>query len=167
MIKEFVASVYIIENEKVLLIFHQKLQKWLPPGGHIEANETPVEAARREVKEEVGLDIEFIAQENLQVDYWNARSFERPYLCLLENIPAYKDKPAHQHMDFIYVAKPASEQSPSQDSSLHLPFKWFSLEELTLLRPDEDIFCETLQVIRHLLSVFASIPAFPSLLVEG
>src|SRR5438309_1914918 len=96
--KEFTATVYIIENQKVLLIYHHKLQKWLPPGGHIEENETPPEAAKREALEETGYEIEFIIQENVWIKQLNASSFERPYLCLLEEIPAYKDKEAHQHM---------------------------------------------------------------------
>lgn len=142
--KEFTASVYLIENQKVLLIYHHKLQKWLPPGGHVETNETPAEAAKREVKEETGLEIAFISQENLFIDCWNAKSIERPYLCLLEEIPAYRDIPAHQHIDFIYLAQPIEKHSsPSND------YRWFSWDDLQLLHPDIEIFNETLQVIQH------------------
>ena len=31
---------------------------WLPPGGHIEVNEDPIEAVLREVLEETGLEVE-------------------------------------------------------------------------------------------------------------
>lgn len=143
--REFVASVYLIENQKILLLYHQKLEKWLPPGGHVELNETPSEAARREVLEETGLEIEFYTQENISLDYWNAVSIERPYLCLLENIPAYRDIPAHQHIDFIYIAKPIT----VSESSSHA-YRWFSREDLILLEPDKEIFQETLDVIEHL-----------------
>ncbi|MBI5346885.1 MAG: NUDIX domain-containing protein, partial [Chlamydiae bacterium] len=85
--KHFTAVAFILEKEKVLLIYHNKLRTWLPPGGHVDPNETPVETAIREVKEETGLDITIIQQENTWVDYKEACSFERPYLCLLENIP--------------------------------------------------------------------------------
>ena len=84
--RQFTATVYIIEAQRTLLIYHRKLQKWLPPGGHLEANETPPEAARREALEETGMEITFMMQENVWIDRWNARSFERPYLCLLEDI---------------------------------------------------------------------------------
>lgn len=148
MIKEFTATVYIIEEQKVLLIYHHKLQKWLPPGGHVEENETPPDAARREALEETGLTIELIPQENIWVNRWNANSFERPYLCLLEEIPPYKDNPAHQHMDFVYLGR-SLDTSPLFSTP---DLRWFTLDELAFLKPDEEIFCETLEVIHHLFN---------------
>lgn len=149
--KEFTASVYLIDNQKVLLIYHPKLQKWLPPGGHLEADETPSEAAQREVREETGLEIEFCLQENISINCWNAKSIERPYLCLLENIPSYQDTPPHQHIDFIFVAKPISEPQTTP-----FPYQWFSLDDLMHLQPDVEIFQETLNVIQHLFHAFSS-----------
>jgi len=148
--KEFTASVYLINQEKVLLVYHQKLQKWVPPGGHLEADETPSEAARREVREETGLEFEFCLQEGFSVNYWNAKSIERPFLCLLQNIPSYGSLLAHQHVDFIYVGKPIS----SEPKSSALLCKWFSWNELTFMQPDKEIFQETLDVIQHLFRCF-------------
>lgn len=149
--KQFTASVYIIDKQKTLLIFHRKLKKWLSPGGHIEPNETPPEAAKREALEETGLEIEFIPQENIWINRWNANSFERPYLCLLEEIPAYGDKAAHQHIDFIYVAKAIGGKELCNHNEVD-GMRWFTLEEVDALVPDQEIFAETQQVIRALLS---------------
>lgn len=139
--RQFTATVYIFHENRVLLHRHAKLGKWLPPGGHVEANETPPEAARREVREETGLEIAFISQENLKIDAYNATSFERPFLCLLEHIPPYKDKPAHQHMDFIYLARPLNLKPNLND------FRWLSYEELQGL----DLFPDVQEVLRLLL----------------
>lgn len=141
--KHFTATAYIIEKARVILIPHPKLGKWLPPGGHVELNETPVECALREALEETGLEIEIIPQENIWIDEWNAKSFERPYLCLLENIPAFGTKKAHQHIDFIYLAKPIG------GSLLH-EAQWFSLAEVEAMSHDQ-MFDETKKTIRHLL----------------
>lgn len=149
--RQFVASVYIIEQQRVLLIYHRKLCKWLPPGGHLDPNETPPEGARREAREETGVEIEFIRQENVWVNQWSAKSFERPYLCLLEEIPAYKDTPQHQHIDFIYLARPiggVEQQNLLETDGL----RWFTLEEVELLEVDVEIFAETCQVIRTILT---------------
>lgn len=143
--KHFTTSVYILQNEKVLLLMHPSLKKWLPPGGHIEKNETPIEAARREVKEETGLTITFLSDEHVWIKKWNAQSFHRPFLCLIEEIPPYQNKPAHQHIDLIYLAKPTSNSSicPCLDHPTH----WFTFDEVEKLKSDEEIFAETQEVI--------------------
>lgn len=139
--RQFTATVYIFHQNQVLLHKHEKLGKWLPPGGHLEPNETPSEAARREVLEETGLEIVFIEQENIKISAYNAVSIERPFLCLLENIPAHKNQPPHQHIDFIYLAKPIHIKDDLGD------FQWFKYEDLQHL----DLFPDTEKVLQLLL----------------
>jgi 8-oxo-dGTP pyrophosphatase MutT (NUDIX family) len=55
-----VATAYVVRGDKTLLLKHRKLGMWLPPGGHVEPGETPDEAVRREVREETGLEIDFV-----------------------------------------------------------------------------------------------------------
>jgi len=52
---DFTVEAFVVHNQRVLLIFHKKLQRWLPLGGHIELDEDPEQALFREVKEESGL----------------------------------------------------------------------------------------------------------------
>ena len=103
--RHFTTSCYLISQDKILLLLHPKIKKWLPPGGHLEENELPTEGIRREVHEETGLEIQFIKQENVWIKEPNAESFERPYLCQLEEIPPFGNVPAHQHIDLVYLAK--------------------------------------------------------------
>lgn len=149
--KHFTATVYILDGDRVLLIHHRKFNKWLPPGGHIDPNEIPSDAAKREALEETGLEIELLKQENIWITSWNANSIERPYLCLLEEVPAYGDKPAHKHIDFIYLAKPIGGRekiNPTETEGMH----WFTLEEINALKSDEEIFAETQKTLRHIMS---------------
>lgn len=156
--RQFTATVYILEDNKVLLIHHRKLQKWLPPGGHMDPNETPAETACREAFEETGLKISLTTKENIWINKWNAKSFERPYLCLLEEIPPFKNEPAHQHIDFIYIARPVGGQL-RKNSQETLGIRWFTMEEVEKLIPDQDIFVETVEVISQLFNQEAAIEA--------
>jgi 8-oxo-dGTP pyrophosphatase MutT (NUDIX family) len=148
--RQFTATVYIIENQRTLLIYHKKLNKWLPPGGHLDPNELPSEGAKREAREETGLEIEIIMQENIWIERWNANSFPRPYLCLLEEIPARPDQPAHQHVDFIYLGKPVGGQEVLNHHETD-GLRWFSLAEIEELASDHEIFEETKQTLRQIL----------------
>jgi 8-oxo-dGTP diphosphatase len=58
-----VASVSIFVNDKVLIIKENKptaVDKWNFPSGHIEYGEDILYSARREVREETGLDVKLI-----------------------------------------------------------------------------------------------------------
>lgn len=56
----FTASAFVLcpERRRVLLVHHQKLARWLQPGGHVEAIDVDLaDAARREVSEETGVSV--------------------------------------------------------------------------------------------------------------
>jgi 8-oxo-dGTP pyrophosphatase MutT (NUDIX family) len=83
------ASAFILNQarDSVLLISHAKLQLWLQPGGHVEpTDEDVLQAALREVHEEVGLDdVQLLPPGLFDVD--------------VHRIPAYGSQPAHEHFD--------------------------------------------------------------------
>ena len=155
--RDFVATCYVFSDDKVLLIFHKKLNRWLPPGGHIDPNEMPCEAAKREVLEETGVEIELIRHEEILISNPHAKSIARPYLCLLEDIPAYRDVPAHQHIDFVFLGYPVGGTIQANlDETEGL--RWFTKEEVAALDPAHDILPDTQEVIAHLFTTeFATI----------
>ncbi len=145
--RHFTATVYVIDDEKVLLLFHPKHRKWLPPGGHLEANESPPECALREVFEETGLAIQLIKEEHIWIDRPNAVSCERPFMCLIENIPAHGQTAAHQHIDFIFLGRPVSGTMHTSASQL----RWFTLDEVMRLKSEVEIFAETQETIKEVI----------------
>ncbi len=117
---DFVVSGYIFENEKVLLIFHKKLKKWLPPGGHIEDGETPEEALKREIYEETGLKVSIINQISF--------SYSKESSPFLLNKPEFiqweKIEEDHHHINLIYLCQ-IEDKKDIKDG-----VDFFNLEEL-------------------------------------
>lgn len=49
------ASAFVLSSRGVILHLHRRLQIWVQPGGHVDAGESPEDAAVRETLEETGL----------------------------------------------------------------------------------------------------------------
>ncbi len=104
--KDFTATGYVVnpERTKILVIFHNKLQKWLPAGGHLERNELPHEAALREVYEETGVKACVISDDpDFNLNGIVDCQIPRPYTVLYQIIPQNSKDDEHIHVDFIYA----------------------------------------------------------------
>ena len=97
--RHFTVAVFVVWEERVLLHHHRKLGMWLPPGGHIEEDELPDDAAVREVFEETGIRVELVGEKREDIE--DPVQLYRPAGIQLENIG-----PGHQHIDLIYFARP-------------------------------------------------------------
>lgn len=129
-IKHFTASGIIIDEEKVLLVHHKKLDVWLYPGGHIEENENPDETLLREVKEETGLEVEIISykDESLSDKKNDVLSLHLPYAFLCELVGD------HYHNDLIYLCKVKKKNKLKFDKNESNDIGFFSHEELKNLK---------------------------------
>lgn len=145
--RDFTATALVINSQQeVLLLWHKRLQRWLPPGGHIDANELPEEAAVRECKEETGLDVVII--DEWPIDLFKntpdeGRMQKRPIATEIQSIPACtkRNEPAHEHLDFVFRAKPINDaQLLTVATQEALQLRWFTKEELQRLDPKTEIY---------------------------
>jgi 8-oxo-dGTP pyrophosphatase MutT (NUDIX family) len=90
-----VGAVLIGQYERILLIHHRALQRWLMPGGHLEPSDDSLPAAAvRELTEETGIaasDVLACGDHPIQID--------------IHPIPANaaKREPSHRHIDIRFL----------------------------------------------------------------
>ncbi|PCI78722.1 nucleoside triphosphate hydrolase [Candidatus Aerophobetes bacterium] len=143
------SGTFVYYEAQIALIFHPIFKKWMPPGGHIEENESPQQAAIRETLEETGLDVTLINPTALTFNHPNAKTVASPICCALENIPQSNKAAAHQHIDFIFLATP--KLATTFSSKENLTPKWYTQKQIHAL-PEMLIFKETREIIDYIFN---------------
>jgi 8-oxo-dGTP pyrophosphatase MutT (NUDIX family) len=85
------------DGVKLLIVHHRRLDRWLLPGGHVEADDPEIwDAARREVLEETGAELV---------------SDPSPRLVSMDvhGIPSNGREPYHLHHDLLFAFRAASD----------------------------------------------------------
>jgi 8-oxo-dGTP pyrophosphatase MutT (NUDIX family) len=122
-------SAFILDRRAgaLLLIHHRALNRWLQPGGHIDAGEDAAQAALREAAEETGLA-------GLRLIPW--RGGQLPIDVDSHAIPANprKGEPAHVHHDIRYLIE-AESTALAPDRNETLGARWAPLAELDAIFP--------------------------------
>lgn len=122
--RHFTATTFVVHGDRVLLHCHPKQGLWLPPGGHIERDELPHDAAVREIEEETGLRLQLHSE-------LEAATLSEAMDCLVVPQPAFilvEDiNPYHQHIDFVYYACLPSDVDPPP---VREGFVWLGIDGL-------------------------------------
>lgn len=121
---DFVVNAFIVYDNKVLLVNHKKIKRWLSVGGHIELNENPEEALFREIKEECGLEV--IGK---KPDIENPKEFKFESLYAPVYLDVHDITPTHKHIGMNYFLKAKSDKFIFNRNE-HDDIRWFSKEDL-------------------------------------
>lgn len=119
------ASALILNNKnEVLVLWHNKLQKFLQPGGHLELGDNNlVESSMREMKEESGIT-------NAILNSW-CSTHDCPIMIDTHYIPenSKKGEPEHFHHDFMYIYSTDSDEVVLDINEVS-SFKWIPISEV-------------------------------------
>jgi 8-oxo-dGTP pyrophosphatase MutT (NUDIX family) len=134
--RHFTVAVFVVHAGRVLLHYHRKLGKWLPPGGHIEDDELPDQAALREVLEETGIRVRLIGPRGLPIE--SPLQLVVPAGIQVETIYL-----GHQHIDLVYFARPEPDDLAAAEIDARLAASdrvgWYAEGELEALGVDDEI----------------------------
>lgn len=123
---DYTADVFVVYKNKVLIRMHDKYKIWLAVGGHIELDEDPNQAAIREVKEEVGLNVELVGV----APVFNEDSPEYKELFPPRFMNIHAINPTHKHISLVYFAKSQTDEVKPSGSDMSNEWHWFTKEEL-------------------------------------
>lgn len=149
--RHLTASMVIIDPKrgKVLLVHHKAMDLWVFPGGHVDENETPGEAAVREVREETGLIVTLPGTEA-----HGAIRHPLPFLIEERPAPAKPERPgkpaepAHTHIDMVFHTVADSTTPLAAELSEVTDARWVPIERLHLI----DTRVEVPSVARYVLN---------------
>jgi 8-oxo-dGTP pyrophosphatase MutT (NUDIX family) len=133
-IKEPTASTFVFRREAgtwlTALVWHPRLDCWLPSGGHVEVTENTEEAAIREAREETGLDVQLLPGPAAAVP----AGYPHKVLCAPWWITEMRASPdshtasPHVHVDHVFAAVASSAQPAGAPAHA---VRWFSRSGVT------------------------------------
>ena len=129
------ASAVVVGGRGVLLHRHRRLHRWLQPGGHLDPDERPEDGARRECREETGLEVH-----------------HPPGGPVLVHVDVHGAADDHVHLDLRYlVLGPDADPDPPPDESQDVA--WFPWDEAGALA--DDALVGALRAARRLIDTGA------------
>jgi len=103
-----VGALIVDQQGKILLArSHKWFDKYTLPGGHIEVGESMVDAVRREVKEEVGLDVEVVEMLLVQEAIFAPEFYKKKHFIFIDFYCKSKDQQMkldrNEIQDYVWV----------------------------------------------------------------
>jgi 8-oxo-dGTP diphosphatase len=135
--RHLTASMVVIDpvESRVLLVHHNATGKWVFPGGHVDPDETPAEAALREVLEETGVHATARSAPGVELPgmIWHPS----PWITAEIPAPAKPDRPgkpaepAHTHIDLLFIGTADSSADTTARLDEVASVRWVHLTDIT------------------------------------
>ena len=138
MIRNRITATGLVFNEsgQILMIKHKQQGKWLPPGGHVEENELPCEAAAREILEETGVSVQVLSSVP-KLDLSGGIAKELPLPLRIMHVDVYGTG-LNNYIDFLYLCRAINTDTTRQETEID-DIGWFNPEEVKRMDTHEDI----------------------------
>lgn len=155
---DFTTSAFIMHpNEpKILLLKHEKIGKWLQPGGHIELHENQIQALKHELEEETGLkpsDYTIIEpSESPKPTGVNTSNVVLP-LPFYINEHFWDGVGPHKHIDLCYLVKSHTEKltdNPDGASAIG----WLSIQDIIEIHRAGEMYDDTLGIAKWIFDKY-------------
>jgi 8-oxo-dGTP pyrophosphatase MutT (NUDIX family) len=110
-------------EERILLLLHAKVKRWLQPGGHADGDANLAAVALKEASEETGIEGLVVDPRPIDLDIHRFRA---------------KGEPDHDHLDvrFLVLARPGAEPTLNHESE---GSRWVSFEDLSTMDVDAGV----------------------------
>ena len=130
--RHFTATVYVVAGGATALHTHKRMGITIPPGGHVDRDELPHEAAIPECEEETGLTPTIRrGDEDDRIDEPYCRQLPQPRHQLLYDVDVHDGAVGHQHVDHIYYATvPSRDIEPAEDEVGADRWDWYTPADL-------------------------------------
>lgn len=117
---------YIVHNQRVLMVLHKIVGRWVPLGGHVELDEDPEQALIREVQEESGLKVEDLEIAARKPDFVSQgfKPLFAPTFLDIHDMPGN-----HQHIGMIYVLRSKFDKVVLEERAAD-EIRWLSADDI-------------------------------------
>ena len=150
---------------RIGLIRHPRFGRMMIPGGHVEPEESPAEAAVREVAEETGLAVTLVSPPAAPVPRgYRARRVTPPWWIAEYQVPADNHLDvAHVHVDHLYIALADGAAPGRAPGAAAHPFGWYAAADLAGLEMFDDARVLALSLLAGLANGAATVGAAAAL----
>ncbi|MDF1757908.1 MAG: NUDIX domain-containing protein [Legionellaceae bacterium] len=151
---DLTVAAFIVNRNRLLLLFHKKLGSWIHVGGHVELNEDPEMALWREIQEETGLTKDKLQLVNMGQERPVAHGPLAKALPLPFDLSVYLvgNSAVHRHIELSYLITSNTDKvilNPRESTDIG----WFNQQDIESMKETmfPNVYGQCLFALQHYL----------------